>query len=114
MKLYDVLLVNAVIDGMNLVAKEGPTVNTQDGVLVLSEAAGAHDQLGANALSVAPADLEGTAQALYVALTMPAEEKRERAAALKKTIAEEDITMWLFHQLEDLTSLLQPELVSAI
>ena len=43
MRLYDVLLVNSVIDGMNLVAKEGPVVNTKDGVLILSEAAGAFE-----------------------------------------------------------------------
>ena len=46
-KQFDVLLVNAIFDGMNLVAKEAPLVNTRDGVLVLSENAGAHDELGA-------------------------------------------------------------------
>ncbi|GAJ15009.1 unnamed protein product, partial [marine sediment metagenome] len=79
MRLYDVLLVNAVIDGMNLVAKEGPTVNNRDGVLILSETVGACEQLGQNALTVAPADLEGTTQALYTALTMPADERHKRA-----------------------------------
>ena len=69
MKLYDVLLVNSVIDGMNLVAKEGPVVNTRGGMLVLSETAGAYSQLYEGALAVAPADVEGTAQALYQAIT---------------------------------------------
>ncbi|MFC2024541.1 trehalose-6-phosphate synthase, partial [Chloroflexota bacterium] len=55
MRLYDVLLVNAVFDGMNLVAKEGPTVNNNDGVLILSETVGACDQLGPHALTVSPA-----------------------------------------------------------
>ncbi len=45
-KHYDVLVVNAIFDGMNLVAKEGPVVNTRDGVLVLSENTGAFEELG--------------------------------------------------------------------
>ena len=104
---YDVLLVNAVIDGMNLVAKEGPTVNNRDGVLVLSETIGACKQLGEWALTVAPADLEGTTQALYAALTMPPDEKRKRAAKLKRSIEKEDITHWLLHLLEDAVNLVQ-------
>ena len=102
MRLYDVLLVNPVIDGMNLVAKEGPIVNTRNGVLVLSESAGAHEQLKDNAISVAPADLEGTTQALYDALTMNMTEKKRRAEGLKRTIEAEDLTMWLYHQFRDL------------
>jgi trehalose 6-phosphate synthase len=106
---YDVLLVNPVLDGMNLVAKEGPIVNTRDGVLILSEGAGAHEQLGASALSVAPADLEGTAQALYAALTMPLEERKRRAEALRKAIEDEDITLWLYRQFEDIKVLIQKQ-----
>lgn len=105
MYLYDVLLVNAVIDGMNLVAKEGPVVNAQDGVLILSETAGACEELGENALTVAPADIEGTVQALYTALTMPAEEKSQRATRLKQSIAKADLTNWLYHLLDDAVSL---------
>jgi trehalose 6-phosphate synthase len=100
--LYDVLLVNAVADGMNLVAKEGPTVNTRDGVLVLSETAGAHGQLGEHALTVAAADIEGTCNALYTALTMAPEERRRRAEALRRSIVDEDITLWLWWQVQDL------------
>jgi len=102
MRFYDVLLVNPLIDGMNLVAKEGPLVNTRDGVLVLSEMAGAHEQLGEYALSVCPTDLEGTMRALYSAITMPAEEKRRRAAALRRSMQEEDITFWMQRQFRDL------------
>jgi trehalose 6-phosphate synthase len=102
MRIYDVLLVNSLIDGMNLVAKEGPLVNTRDGVLVLSEMAGAHEQLGEYALSICPTDLEGTMRALYSAITMPAEEKRRRAATLRKAIQEEDIIFWLERQFRDL------------
>jgi len=107
MRLYDVLLVNAVIDGMNLVAKEGPTVNNSDGVLILSETVGACEQLGEHALTVAPADLEGTTQALYTALTMPSDERKRRAAMLKRSIEEEDITNWLLHLLEDAVNLIE-------
>lgn len=107
MRLYDVLLVNAVIDGMNLVAKEGPTVNSRDGVLILSETVGACEQLGQNALTVSPADLEGATQALYTALTMPLDERKKRATALKKSIEEEDITSWLLHLLEDAVNLVE-------
>lgn len=107
MRLYDVLLVNAVIDGMNLVAKEGPTVNNRDGVLILSETVGACEQLGRNALTVSPTDLEGTMQALYTALSMPADERHKRATELKRSIEEEDITHWLWHLLQDAVNLAQ-------
>ena len=78
-----------------------------DGVLVLSETVGACAQLGKNALTVSPADLEGTTQALYDALTMPPDEKKKRAAALKKSVDEEDITRWLLNLLEDAISLVE-------
>ena len=107
MQLYDVLIVNSVIDGMNLVAKEGPIVNKRDGVLVLSEGAGAHQQLAKGALSVAPADLEGTAQALHTALTMSPEERRERAATLVSSIEREDAGNWLYQQLRDVYEVLE-------
>ena len=105
LKLYDVLLVNSVIDGMNLVAKEGPVVNNRGGVLVLSEAVGAHDQLAKGAISVAPADIEGTMQALYDGLAMPGEEREERASILREAVEREDLVHWLTTQLVDLTQL---------
>ena len=70
-KQYDVLLVNAIFDGLNLVAKEAPLVNERDGVLVLSENAGAHEELGEWAISVNPFDVAGQAEALHEALEMP-------------------------------------------
>lgn len=105
MRLYDALLVNAVNDGMNLVSKEGPVSNTRDGVVILSEAAGAFEQLGDHVLPVGPTDIEATMQAMYDALTMPAEERGEKAAALLETIEAEDITHWLRTQLEDMRDL---------
>jgi trehalose 6-phosphate synthase len=71
MQLYDVLLVNSIADGMNLVAKEGPLVNRQDGVLILSEHTGARQQLESGALVIPPLDISATADALHRALTMP-------------------------------------------
>ncbi|MEX0801309.1 MAG: trehalose-6-phosphate synthase [Dehalococcoidia bacterium] len=102
MSLYDVLFVNPVIDGMNLVSKEGPLVNENDGVLVLSELAGSYEQLSEHALGVTPTDLEGSVRALYKALVMPRDERRRRAATLKRLIQEEDIVHWLERQLHDL------------
>ncbi len=107
MTLYDVMLVNPIIDGMNLVSKEGPLVNEHDGVLVLSEMAGSFEQLAEYSLPVAPTDLEGTVRALHQALTMPADERRRRAMALKRLVQEEDITFWLERQFRDLMTLTQ-------
>ena len=70
-KHYDVLMVNAMFDGMNLVAKEGPMVNERAGVSILSENTGAHEELGEYALSVNPFDIQELADSIHAALTMP-------------------------------------------
>jgi len=101
-KAFDVLLVNPIYDGMNLVAKEGMLLNTMDGVLVLSENAGAYEQLGKYALSVNPFDVDATADALYCGLTMPAEERKAKGEEIKRQIRSEDILQWLRRQLEDI------------
>jgi trehalose 6-phosphate synthase len=105
MKSYDVLLVNPVIDGMNLVSKEGPLVNKRDGVLILSEAAGSHEQLGEWSLSVATADIEGTMRVLHDALEMAPRERKSRAKALRAHVLDHDIAGWLEDQFRDLSSL---------
>ena len=74
-------MVNSIFDGMNLVAKEAPAVNTRDGVLMLSENTGSHEELADCALSVNPFDIQEQADAIYRALTMDPEERRVRAAA---------------------------------
>jgi trehalose 6-phosphate synthase len=79
---YDVLLVNPIRDGMNLVAKEGPAVNRRDGVLALSSEAGAFAELGAKALRVEPYDVSGTAAVLARALAMVPDERAARASAV--------------------------------
>jgi len=97
---YDVLLVNPIRDGLNLVAKEGPLVNERDGVLVLSPGAGAWDELGAHALEAHPFDVAGTADALAAALTMPADERLARSQALKKVAGARTPTDWFADQLD--------------
>jgi trehalose 6-phosphate synthase len=101
-KQFDVLLVNAVFDGLNLVAKEAPYVNERDGVLVLSENAGAHEELGEWALSVNPFDVSAQADAIYEALTMSAVERRRRADAIRAHVRSHDVSAWKDAQLADL------------
>ncbi len=111
MQLYDVLLVNSIADGMNLVAKEGPTVNERDGVLVLSERIGARQQLEPGAIVISPCDVYATAEALHQGLQMKPEARGKRAQRLRWIIEREDITAWLCHQLETVQELglCQPE-----
>ncbi len=101
-KHYDLLMVNALFDGMNLVAKEAPVVNTRDGVLMLSENTGAHQELGEAALSVNPFDISEQAETIYRALTMPAQERRERAQRLRQIIDLTDPGSWIDQQLADI------------
>ncbi|HLX20815.1 MAG TPA: trehalose-6-phosphate synthase [Gaiellaceae bacterium] len=101
-KQFDVLLVNAVFDGLNLVAKEGAFVNRRDGVLVLTENAGSHEELGEWAVSVNPFDVSAQADALYTALTMNAVEKRRRAEAIHAHVRAHDIEEWGALQMADL------------
>jgi trehalose 6-phosphate synthase len=101
MQLYDVLLVNPLADGMNLVAKEGVLVNRKDGVLVLSEYAGAFYELGAHALIVSPFDVYGTAEALHAALEMPETERKSRAKAMRELVTRNDVREWFKAQVDD-------------
>jgi trehalose 6-phosphate synthase len=104
-KQFDVLIVNGVADGMNLVAKEALVVNERDGVLALSESTGAHEELGAVALTLAPFDIEQQANALWDALTMPAEERAKRHAAGVEIVQTNNVAKWLTHQLADIHAL---------
>ncbi len=99
---YDVLLVNPVIDGMNLVVKEGGLLNRRAGVIVLSRTVGVHDTLGDYVLSIAPLDIDATAEALYHALTMSSEERIHRADQIQRLLYEEDATQWFSRQIDDL------------
>jgi trehalose 6-phosphate synthase len=101
-KHYDVLLVNAMFDGMNLVAKEGPIVNEREGVSILSENTGAHEELGEYALSVNPFDIQELADSIYAALTMAPEERRRRAEGLAEIVTSRDPGDWIDEQLADI------------
>jgi trehalose 6-phosphate synthase len=94
--------VNAVFDGMNLVAKEAPLVNTRDGVLILSENAGAHEELGEWAITVNPFDVAGQADAIHRALELPDEERRARREAISAHVRAHDVAAWIDGLLADL------------
>src|SRR2546430_1826502 len=106
MQYYDVLLVNPIIDGMNLVAKEGPIVNLSDGVLVLSRTAGAFQQMGKASIPTSPTDVAETAQALYTALLLPSDERRIKAALARQIVERQDLNTWLQRQIADINELL--------
>jgi trehalose 6-phosphate synthase len=101
-KHYDVLLVNAMFDGMNLVAKEGPIINERDGVSILSENTGAHEELGEFALSVNPFDIQELADSIHAALDMPAAERARRARGLAEIVTSRDPGDWIDEQLADI------------
>jgi trehalose 6-phosphate synthase len=99
---FDVLFVNAIFDGLNLVAKEAPLVNQRDGVLILSENAGAHEELADWALSINPFDVAGQADAIHCALEMPADQRRDRIEAIRGWVREHDLAAWSDLQLQAL------------
>jgi trehalose 6-phosphate synthase len=103
---YDALLVNSIMDGMNLVSKEGPTINERSGVLVLTGGAGSFEELGEHAVSIEdPYDVEATADAIETALDMPREKRRERAESLRKVIESRGLNDWIEAQLDDLSEI---------
>jgi trehalose 6-phosphate synthase len=101
-KQFDVLFANPVFDGLNLVAKEASLVNERDGVLVLSENAGVHEELGEWAITVNPIDVSGQADALYAALTLEPAERRRRGDAIREHVRANDLRKWVDAQLADL------------
>jgi len=105
MQLYDVLLVNTIADGMNLVAKEGPIINTKNGVLILSERAGASLQLAPGSTIISPCDIYATAEAMHQGLSMDEAEKEKRANTLKSIIQQYDIHRWFSNQLQAVINL---------
>jgi trehalose 6-phosphate synthase len=102
---YDVLLVNPILDGMNLVCKEGVALNKRDGALILSRTAGAFVEMGEACLAVAPMSIEETAESLYQALTMPADFRRARAGRMRAIVETNDLTRWLSRQAHELNDL---------
>jgi trehalose 6-phosphate synthase len=104
-KHFDLLMVNSLFDGMNLVAKEAPAVNTRDGVLMLSENTGSHEELYDYVITVNPFDIQAQADAIYRALTMPAEERKEWSEGLKEIIYSRNPGDWVDDQLRDIEQL---------
>lgn len=113
MQFYDVLLVNPIIDGMNLVVKEGIVVNQRDGVPVLSRTAGAFQQLAKGSIPTSPTDVHETAEALYRALTLSPEERRTRATIARTAVERSDLTVWLERQIHDINDLLDRAFANA-
>jgi trehalose 6-phosphate synthase len=105
LKNFDVLLVNPVYDGLNLVAKEGALVNEKDGVIVLSENAGAHEELRGHVLSINPFDVEATATAMHAGLTMGIDERRRLNEGARSVVRANDIVRWISNQVQDLRDL---------
>jgi trehalose 6-phosphate synthase len=87
---------------MNLVCKEGAIVNQRDGVVVLSETAGAYEQLRGGVLGVEPLDVEGTALALERALSLTTKERAAMASELERAIRGHQLQDWLRLLLRDL------------
>lgn len=101
-KQFDVLLVNPISDGLNLVAKEAPLVNEREGVVILSETAGAHEELEDFVVSVNPFDVVGQAEALHEAVTLGIDARRRRIEGIRARVREHSITAWTAEQLRDL------------
>ena len=104
-RVCDVLVVNALADGMNLVSKEAVVVNERNMVLGLSENTGAFAELGEHAVTLYPFDVEQQAHALADALAMPEDERRAHLQAASAVVVANDVSRWLSLQLEDLRAL---------
>ncbi|MET9371935.1 trehalose-6-phosphate synthase [Streptomyces griseoflavus] len=101
-RLADVALVNPIRDGMNLVAKEVPVVSDAGCALVLSREAGAHEELGEDAITVNPYDVVDTARALHEALTMGPDERTDRTKRLAASATALPPARWFLDQLNAL------------
>ena len=108
MKNFDVLLVNPVYDGLNLVAKEAAVVNQANGVIVLSENAGAHEELRGHVLSINPFDVEATADAMYTGLTLAPDRRRLLNDGAREVVRANDIARWISNQVQDMRDLVTP------
>ena len=95
MQRYDVLFVNPLKDGLNLVAKEGPLLNRRDGVLCLSREAGAYDELHDGVLALHPFDIEQMAGALDDALATPDGRSARRCGPLRELVLQRTPASWL-------------------
>jgi trehalose 6-phosphate synthase len=99
---YDVLLINPVMDGLNLVAKEAPLVNVRDGVLVLSRQAGAFAELGDWTIGIDPLDVDEQADALARAIALPRKERKARIEAIRDRVRAHDLDAWADREIAEL------------
>ncbi len=106
MKNFDVMLTNPIFDGMNLVAKEAAVLNKTNGIIILSENAGAIDELKKGVIPVNPFDIESTSTALHESLQMGANEREAMSKHLKHVVSENNISKWLLDQFSDIRDLL--------
>lgn len=105
LKIYDVLVVNSIYDGMNLISKEGPLINENSGVLILSENTGSFSELGKFVLAVNPFDIEETAGKMYEGLAMSKKNKEKLQREIKKVIHKNTAKDWLQKQIDELLNL---------
>ena len=108
-KHYDALMVNSIFDGMNLIAKEGPVLNTRDGVLILSENTGAAEELHMYSVIVNPFDIEAQAAAIHEALTISEFERRVLAQQIRRVVDTNSIERWVDVQFTDIGAKLAQE-----
>ena len=102
LKRYDVLMVNPILDGMNIVAKEGSVLNENNGVLVLSTGAGCYEELKDGAICINPYDIRQTAESLDTALLMDEKFKFDLLSEARAAICRNDLSKWVGDQLSDM------------
>ena len=107
LKRYDVLMVNPILDGMNIVAKEGSVVNDNNGVLVLSTGAGCYEELKDGVICINPFDLRQTAESIDMALLMDEKTKTQMISKTRDAIRRNDLNKWVSDQLSDIESVMQ-------
>ena len=102
MTFYDVLLVNTISEGTNLIAQEGPLVNAKNGAMVLSNTSGVYPHLKDGVIGISAADLQGTADAMGKAIELPSEDRRLKQRVLREAIGRISLANWLSKQFDDL------------
>lgn len=104
-KNYDLLLINSIHDGMNIVPKEGSIVNKNNGILIISDTTGSYDELKEYSLNINATDISETADAIYKAVHMRHEEREKRLNGLKGRIQQYDVYKWIGEQFNDIENL---------
>jgi trehalose 6-phosphate synthase len=106
LKKFDVLMVNPILDGMNIVAKEGSVVNENNGVLILSTGAGCYEELKDGSICINPYDIRQTAESIDMALLMDETTKSQMITKAKRAVESNDLNNWVSKQLEDIEAVM--------